>query len=90
MSYFKTKKFQITATVIFGLIILVLMMIGIEYIKVSRIIKNFEKDFKWISESKEFKEFEIMLKSYKLAFFRNFGERVNFCVQKFDNYTFKF
>ncbi|TBU01951.1 hypothetical protein CWI37_0591p0030 [Hamiltosporidium tvaerminnensis] len=88
-SFFKTKEFQIAAIVIFALIILSFIVIGIGITKATRIIKNFEKDFRLISETEEFKESVIKLKRSKFAAFSISGNSLVFSILEFNNSDMK-
>ncbi|TBU08347.1 hypothetical protein CWI38_0272p0030 [Hamiltosporidium tvaerminnensis] len=67
MSFFKTKGFKIAAIVSGCIIVLCLMVFELGYNEVTNIIKEFEKDFKLVSETDEYKNLIVELKKTEIA-----------------------
>ncbi|TBU18889.1 hypothetical protein CWI38_0223p0020 [Hamiltosporidium tvaerminnensis] len=69
MSFWRTKTFRISTIIVLGLIIVGLLIGGIGYYKATNAIKDFERDFKNVSKTEQFKNHLSKVKNANIAFF---------------------
>ncbi|TBU08181.1 hypothetical protein CWI39_0215p0010 [Hamiltosporidium magnivora] len=69
MSFWRTKTFRISTIIVLGLIIVSLLIGGIGYYKATNAIKDFERDFKNVSKTEQFKNHLSKVKNANIAFF---------------------
>ncbi|TBU04788.1 hypothetical protein CWI37_0088p0010 [Hamiltosporidium tvaerminnensis] len=71
MLFWKTKEFRIAAIVVFGITTVCLIIGCIGYYKAGNAIKDFEEDFKKVSEKLQFKNNVLAFENIRYAVFMN-------------------
>ncbi|TBT98072.1 hypothetical protein CWI36_2553p0010, partial [Hamiltosporidium magnivora] len=86
MSFWSTKTFRISTIIVLGLIIVSLLIGGIGYYKATNAIKDFERDFKNVSKTEQFKNHLSKVNNANIAFFLVFEDfKIFWIVDPKDN-----